>query len=58
MAYIKTYMAKFGYAPSVRGIAERFDMTVMGAWSHLRLIEQKGYIKRTKGIARGLVVLE
>ena len=55
---IKQYIAKFGYAPSVRAIAERFDMQTHAVMGHLRALEFKGYIKRTKGVARGMVVLE
>lgn len=58
LAYIKSYIAKFGYAPSLRAIGERFDMQVNGVIGHLRLLEQKGYIKRTKGLARAMVVVE
>jgi repressor LexA len=58
LAYIKKYITKFGYAPSIRAIAERFDMTVNGGAGHVKALEAKGYIKRTKGLARAMVVLE
>ena len=57
LAYIKTYKAKFGYAPSFRAIAERFDMNVNGVTCHLKALEAKGYIRRDRNIARSIVVL-
>lgn len=58
LAYIKTYTKRFRYAPSVRCIADRFDIAVNAVSGHLRQLQDKGYIKRTKGIARSLVVVE
>ena len=58
LAYIKKYIKRFGYAPSIRAIGERFDMTVNGAAGHVKAIEARGYIKRTKGLARAMVVLD
>jgi repressor LexA len=58
LRYIKWYVAKYGYAPSVRCIADRFDMQVNGAKGHLDALETKGWIKRTRGLARAMVVCE
>jgi repressor LexA len=55
--YVKKYLAKFGYAPSFRAIAERFDMQTNGVAGHLKALEAKGYIRRDKGVARSIVVL-
>lgn len=56
--YIRQYTAKFGYAPSIRCIGDRFDMQTNGVVSHLRALERKGRIRRTKGVARSIVVVE
>jgi SOS-response transcriptional repressor LexA len=58
LAYIKKYIAKFGYSPSFRAIAERFDMQANGVVCHLTALEAKGYIKRDKRVARSIVVLD
>ena len=58
LAYIKKYILKFGYAPSMRAIAERFDIQVHAVACHLKAIEGRGYIKRTRGLARAMVVVE
>ena len=57
LAYIKKYIAKFGYSPSFRAIAERFDIQAAGVSGHLMALESKGYIRRDKRTARSIVVL-
>ena len=57
LAYIKKYIAKFGYSPSVRAICDRFDWAPNGAVCHLRALVNKGYITRGKRVARSIVVL-
>lgn len=48
-----------GAPPTVREIAKHFGYaSPNNASQHLRLIEAKGYIRRTPGRARGLVVTE
>lgn len=58
LAYIKRYIEKYGYAPSMRCISDRFDIAINGVAGHLRALEAKGYIKRAKGIARAMTVIE
>lgn len=58
LAYIKKYIARFGYPPSIRAIGDRFDMNVNGVAGHLRALQAKGYIKRTAGLARAMIVVE
>lgn len=57
LGYIKRFVAKFGYAPSMRTIGDRFDIAVNGVAGHLRALESKGYIKRTNGIARAMAMV-
>jgi repressor LexA len=55
--FIRQYMQKHGYAPTVREIAERFDMaSPNGVMCHLRALERKGFIHRTAGHARALTL--
>ena len=58
LAYIKKYIKRFGYAPTIRAIGDRFDMTVNGAAGHVHQLEARGHIKRAKGLARAMVVLD
>ncbi len=58
LAYIKKYLVKYGYAPSLRAVADRFDMQHTGVVGHLKALQAKGYIRRDKGIARSIVVLD
>ena len=47
-----------GFMPTVREIASQFGYkSPNAAAQHLRLIEQKGYIRRTQGKARGIEIL-
>lgn len=58
LGYIKRYIKTYGYAPTMRGIAERFDIGINAVAGHLRALEAKGYIKRSAEIARALVVVD
>lgn len=58
LRYVRNYSAEQGYAPTIPEIARFFKLYPSGAHQHLRLIEQKGYIRRTPNIARGLVILK
>lgn len=58
LLYVRAYRKEYGLAPSLLEIAKRFKVHLRAIQDHLRLIEQKGYVKRYKGIARGLVVLK
>lgn len=58
LAYVKQYIGKFGYAPSMRAIGDRFDIAVNAVAGHLKCLERAGRIKRTPGLARAMVVVE
>ena len=44
--YIQQKVEKIGYPPSVREIAQQFEISTRAAYDHLRAIERKGYIRR------------
>ena len=54
---VKRYIKANGYAPSNSDLCQLFGLWPSGVEQHLKLIEKKGYLKRTPNIARGLVVL-
>lgn len=55
--FIRQYVQEHGYAPTVREIADRFQMrSPNGVMCHLRALERKGFIQRLHGHARALVL--
>lgn len=58
LRFIREYLDAFGYAPSVREIAERLRITsTNGVNDHLLALERKGWVERTPRTARGLRLL-
>jgi repressor LexA len=58
LEFICEYIAKNGYAPSVREIAEGVGLvSLSAASSHLRNLEKRGQIKREKGLSRAMKVM-
>lgn len=58
LSFVKGFIAKHSYPPCMRDVADHFGISVNGAAGNLRLIEKKGYLRRSAGRARSLVVLE
>ena len=59
LSYIKQFIAKYGFSPTMRDIGSYYDMSPNGAYDHVRAIENKGYIVRNgKGAARSIIVPE
>lgn len=57
--YLQDHLAKRGYQPSVREIAAHFGWSNPNSVEvHLRALEQKGYIQRSRGRARSIAILE
>ena len=56
--YIKNHVQTAGYPPTVREIGGAFKISEKGAYDHLRVIERKGYIKRTARKNRAIEVLD
>lgn len=57
--WIRGYVSEWGYAPSLREIGDAFGLTsTNGVHDHLSALERKGYIRRTRNVARGLVLLD
>jgi len=55
--FIKESIKDSGFPPTVREIGERFNITVKGAYDHVKAIEKKGYIKTEQNKSRAIVVL-
>lgn len=59
LEFIKEFIKRQGYAPSLRDIAEHFGIRgPQNAGKHLDALEKKGYIKRTPRLARGIELKE
>lgn len=55
--FIKSSIKDSGFPPTVREIGEKFNITVKGAYDHVKAIEKKGYIKTEQNKSRAIVVL-
>jgi SOS-response transcriptional repressor LexA len=54
--FCRRYADKHGFAPSLREIAEEFNVNVNAVAGHLAAAAKKGAISRSARTARGLVV--
>ena len=52
--YIQSFFEKRGYPPTMREIAEQFQMVVSGAYGHVQALIRKGYLKQTEGKRRAI----
>lgn len=57
LEYIYAFSQNQGYPPTIREIADRFEITPKGAYDHLKAIEKKGYIKCEKNRSRAIEIL-
>jgi len=59
LEFLKSFMAKTGYPPSVRQIGEAVGLSSSSTvHSHLSALERKGYLRREGNEARALVLLD
>ena len=55
--FIRDSIKSSGYPPTVREIGDQFNITVKGAYDHVKAIEKKGFIKTEKNKSRAIVIL-
>lgn len=55
--FIKAKIKESGFPPTVREIGEQFNITVKGAYDHLKAIEKKGFIHCTQNKSRAIELL-
>jgi len=58
LEFIRQWIRRNGFAPTVREIAEHFGVVVHAAAQHLQALERKQLIKRVPGKGRSLVLLD
>jgi len=56
--FIKEAIKVDGYPPTVREIGDEFNITVKGAYDHLKAIEKKGFIKTQQNKSRAILIVE
>jgi repressor LexA len=55
--FIKGSIKNSGFPPTVREIGDKFNITVKGAYDHVKAIEKKGYIRTEQNKSRAIVIL-
>ncbi|SVB98349.1 uncharacterized protein METZ01_LOCUS251203 [marine metagenome] len=55
--FIREQVNRMGFPPSVREIAQSFEISTRAAYDHLRAIEKKGYIRRDPMKPRAIEIL-
>jgi repressor LexA len=55
--FISSYLDEHAYPPTIREIAERFSISVKGAYDHVKALEKKGYLRLGENRSRALELL-
>lgn len=55
--FIKDSIRETGFPPTVREIGDEFNITVKGAYDHVKAIEKKGFIRTEKNKSRAIIVV-
>jgi repressor LexA len=58
LEFIRQFMAKAGYPPTVREIGAHFGFVPRSIFDHLKALERKGYLRRTASKSRSLQILD
>ncbi len=56
--FIRDKIRDSGFPPTVREIGDHFEITVKGAYDHLKAIEKKGYIRTEQNKSRAIVIID
>ena len=55
--FIASYHEEHAYPPTIREIAERFSISVKGAYDHVKALEKKGYLRLGENRSRALELI-
>jgi len=58
LEFITNFVKEKNYPPSIREIADHFQITPKGAYDHLKAIEKKGFIKTEKNRSRAIELVK
>lgn len=56
--YLKQYIKKYGFAPSVREIGESVGLAISTVHRHLENLERDGVIRRKKNSPRAMALVD
>jgi repressor LexA len=56
--FISSYIEEHAYPPTIREIAERFAISVKGAYDHVKALEKKGVLKLGENRSRALELIK
>jgi repressor LexA len=57
LAFINSFIESHRYPPTIREIAERFSISVKGAYDHMKALEKKGSLRLEGNRSRALEIL-
>lgn len=57
LEFIKDYLSENKFPPTIREIANHFEISVKGAYDHIKALEKKGYIRCNQNRSRAIEVL-
>ena len=58
LEFIRQFLAKAGYPPTVREIGAHFGFVPRSIFDHLKALERKGYLRRIASKSRSLQILD
>jgi repressor LexA len=58
LEFIRQFMTRAGYPPTVREIGAHFGFVPRSIFDHLKVLERKGYLRRTASKSRSLQILD
>jgi len=58
LSFITVYMKKHTYPPTIREIAEHFNMSVKGAYDHITALRRKNYLKQNDNRSRTMELVQ
>jgi repressor LexA len=59
LSYLKQFLAREGYSPTLEEIAHHFGMASLnGVYKHLTVLEERGFIRRLSNRARSIQIVE
>jgi repressor LexA len=56
--FIKTFIEKNSYSPTIREIADNFSVSTKGAQDHVSALRRKGYIRSEYHKSRTITVIK
>jgi repressor LexA len=58
LEFMKKFLRDRGFPPTIREVAERFQISVKGSYDHIKALEKKAYIKCNLNRSRAIEILQ